>query len=269
MKLSKFLNRRNLFISDKRQRFIFQTVFLTVCLLVTQLIWEDYRFIMVGIIFISSYILTAWSLSEDLKGIKWISLFILPVLFTATISLFYFLLPARWIIRLLIITTFALGTYASLLVENIYNVAVLRSIQLLRVAQSVGLLITLIILFFSCSIILSLRAYGGQNMLYLIPVTFLLALQSLWSVELEETFSKRIIFYSLLVSLGVGELVMAISFWPIQIASASLFITACFYTLIGIIQQHLFGRLFRNTVREYMLVFIFTLFLIFLTTKWG
>ena len=262
-------NRKYLFLPDKRQRFALQTVILTTGLLITQLIWEDYRFLMVGILSVTSYVLTYWSLSEDIRGIKWILLFILPVLFTATVSLFYFLLPGRWIIRLTIVIIFALGTYANLLVENIYNVAVSRSIQLLRVAQSVGFLISLAVVFLSTSIILSLRLYAWQNILIIAPIAFLLALQSFWSVKLEKIISWQIILYALLVSIGIGELVMAISFWPIQLATVSLCITASFYALVGIVQQYLLDRLFNNTVREYILVFLFTLVLTFLITRWG
>lgn len=264
-----FRKHKHQFLLDKRQRFALHTVFLTGGLLITQLIWEDYRFLMVGILSLFSYILTAWSLSEDVKGIEWILLFILPVLFTATVSLFYFLLPGRWITRLTVTAIFALGTYAGLLVENIYNVSAARSIQLLRAAQSVGLLVTLVVVFLSTSIAFSLRINAWKNMLIISPICFLLALQSLWSVRLEETLTRQIVLYTVIISFGIGELAFAISFWPIQFATASLFITASFYALVGTVQQYLFGRFFRNTIREYIIVFLFTLALTFLVTRWG
>ena len=94
--------RKNSFL-DKRQRFVIQTLFLTAGLLITQLIWQDVRFAMVVILSLFSYILTAWSLTEGVKGIEWYMLFILPVFFTLSVSLFYFLLPARWFIRIIIL----------------------------------------------------------------------------------------------------------------------------------------------------------------------
>lgn len=257
------------FISDKRQRFAIQTVILTAGIFTTQLIWQDFRFTMVGILSVITYILTIWSLYEDIRGAEWVLLFILPVLFTATVSLFYFLLPARWFVRLLISAIFALGTYATLLVENIYNVAAERSIQLLRAAQSVGLLITLAVVFLVTNIIFSIRAYYYYNFLYIIPVIFILTLNCLWSINLEEKISQKVIIYSLLVSVSIGEVVMALSFWPIKTTTASLFITASYYTLVGIIQQHLYGRLFMNTIKEYIYAFIFTLIITILTTSWN
>lgn len=257
------------YILDKRQRFATQTLVLTLGLLITQLIWEDYRFIMVIVLSILSYFLTAWSLTEDIEGIEWLLLFILPVFFTASVSLFYFLLPARWSIRVVILSVFAIGTYAILLIENIYNVAVKRSIQLLRAAQSVGLLIALVVIFLTTNIVFSLRSTFWQNMFLLSAVAFVLGLQSLWSTRLAPIVSKNVFLYSLITALGIGELTTALSFWPIRLISASLLVAAAFYTLIGLFQQHILDRLFVNTCREYVFVFVFTLIVAFLTTKWG
>lgn len=254
---------------DKRQRFALQTIILTAGLFITQFIWEDYRFLLVGILAILSYFLTAWSLSEDIVGAEWLLLFILPVFFTISMFLFYFLLPGRWFARLLVATFFAIGTYAVLLVENIYNVAAIRSIQLLRVAQSIGLLLTLVVIFLSSNIIYSLRLPYWQNILLFIPIIFILALQSFWSITLEAKLSRNIIIYSGVVSLGIGELAHVLSFWPMENAAFSLQVTASTYALIGIIQQHLLGRLFKNTIQEYILVFLFSLLLTLLTAKWG
>ncbi len=254
---------------DKRQRFALQTVFLTIGLLVTQLIWDDYRFFIVGILSVSSYILSVYSLKEDIKGIDWLILFILPVLFTASVSLFYYLLPARWIIRLIVGGMFSIGIYACLLVENIYNVAAERSIQLLRAAQSIGLMITLIVVFLSVSIIFSTRSISLFNMIEIIPLVFILSLQSIWAVNLEERITFELILYSVVVALSIGELAFALSFWPIQISTAALLITATYYSLVGIIQQHMMGRLFRNTIKEYIFAIIFTILIAFISTNWG
>lgn len=254
---------------SKRQKFALQTLILSGGLLLTQLVWEDYRFYMVGLLAVASYILTAWSLAEDIRGAEWLLLFILPVVFTASVSLFYYLLPARWIIRLTIATVFAIGTYAYLLVENIYNVAAERSIQLLRAAQSIGLLITLIVMFLLTSIVFSFRMSFWANMLILSPFAGLLSLQSIWSVNLESKLTNEVISYSVIIGILVGELAMAISFWPIQISTVSLLVASGFYAMVGILQQKIQDRLFVNTVREYIFAFIFTFLVAFVTTAWG
>lgn len=254
---------------DKRERFAIQTLLLTLGVFTTQIIWQDISFNIVFILSAFSYLLTFWSLKEDIKGIEKLLLFILPVFFTASVSLFYFLLPPRWIIRLTTTLIFAVGTYAILLIENIYNVASLRSIQLLRAAQSVGLLITLAVIFLSSNIIYSLRTNFIINFILIFLISFFLALQSLWSINLEKSIKSRLLLFSLLVGLALGELSLSLSFWPIQNVSFSLLMAATFYAMISIVQQYFLERLFFNLIREYIIVFIFTFILMFLTTKWG
>lgn len=267
------LNLRKIHLLDKQQRFIIQTFTLTTGLLITQLIWDDYRFIMVIILSFLSYILTAWSLKEDIKGIEWFMLFILPVTFTASVSLFYFLLPGRWISRLILTSIFTIGTYAIVRAENIFNVAIERSIQLLRVAQTVGLLLTLVVTFFTTIIVFSFRAPFFLNLIFFSLVTFILTMQSLWSVKLDGKITKQLILYSAVVGGGIGEVVLALSFLPVFrpsiLALSALFVSSCFYGLVGVIQQYFLGRLFSNTIREYIVTFLFMLIFIILATSWG
>lgn len=271
--LTKFFRLKKIHFLDKQQRFIIQTASLAGGLLLTQIIWSDYRFLLVFLLALVSYLLTAWSLKEDIDGVEWLLLFILPVFFTVAVSLFYFLLPGRWISRLITAVIFTLGTYAIVRTVNIYNVAVERSIQLLRVAQTVGLLISLMVVFFSTIVIYSLRASFWINILLMTPIIFVLTLQSLWSVKLESKFSKPLLIYSGIVGLVIGEVVGSLSFWPIfrssGLAIAALFVCSIYYCLVGIIQHYLLGRMFANTIREYIVSFIFMLFLIIVTTRWG
>ena len=266
-KLRKGGVRRQVF--DKRERFAIQTIVLTGGVLITQLIFSDLSFYLVIMLSLTSYILTWWSLREEIEGNEIYLLFILPVLFTASLSLFYFLLPPRWIIRLTTTAIFAIGTYAILLVENIYNVASLRTIQLLRAAQSVGFLITLTVIFLSANIIYSFRLPFWANFLLLSFISFLLAMQSLWSINLDKKLNFELILFSVFAGVGIGELSMSLSFWPITSPSFSLLICATFYAMVGIIQQYLAEKLFFNVIREYIIVFLFTYVLSFFITKWG
>lgn len=272
--MKRFLKRINIrnfpnIVFDKRQRFAIQTIILTLGLIIAQFIWDDYRFFLVGILAVLTYLLTAWSLGEDIKGNEWFLLFVLPVFLTVSISLFYFLLPGRMIVRLLITVVFAVGMYAVLLIENIYNVAGERSIQLLRAAQSVGLLITLAVVFLLSNIIFSIRVNFFMNFLFLVPLIFFLSLQSLWSARLEQKMNRQLVIYSLVVAGGIGQLGIALSFWPVNLSTAALLISAAYYASVGTVQLFLQEKLFRNTIREYIYAFILTLIVTFLATRWG
>lgn len=257
------------FAFTKREKFTLIIAILTLGLLTVQLATPSFRYpLTVGLV-VLTYILSAWGLREDLAGLEWLTLFILPTMYAAAVPLFYFLLPVRWLTRLPTAILFALGMYAILLVENIYNVAAVRTIQLLRAAHSVGLLLTLVTCFLLFAIIFSLHLPFYWNFLLVFVTSFLLVLQSLWAMKLEAKISQEIFLYTVVTSLVLSELAFVFSFWPIQTIIEALFLTTVFYSLVGMVQQHLVERLFKRTVIEFIVVSAIVFMLVLLTTRWG
>lgn len=254
---------------SKRQKFVITAILLSVGLLATQLAEISWRYQAIGVLTVLTYILAAWSLSEGLTGIEWFTVLILPTFFTAGIGLFYFLVPATWWTRLPIIGLYGGGIYGLLLTENIFSVAAIRTIQLLRAAQAVGFLLTIITAFFLYDTILSFRFDSWFNFLLVGAISLPLLLQGLWYINLEEKISKKIWFYSLALSLILGEVSLAFSFWPVTVAVGSLGLTTTFYIILGLAQHKLGERLFKRTINEYIGVGIAVLVIIFLTTHWG
>lgn len=264
LRLFKKFKRGRLF--SKRQEFVLATSILTFGLLLTQLVGFDQRFEMVGGLSILAFCLCAFALREDLKGIEWLTLLSLPTLFTLAVSLFYFLLPVRWLTRLPTVIFYALGIYALLLTENIFNVAAERSIQLLRVAQSVGFLITLVSIFLLFDTFFSFHLGSLSNFLAVFFISWPLFLQALWSVRLEAKLSRPIFFYSLFLSLCLAELAFVFSFWQVRPTIEALFLTTVFYSLAGVVQNYFLGRLFKKTVNEFILVLLVVFLLTFFTS---
>ena len=93
----------------KRQKFIIAAVLLASGLLLIQLANVAWRYQAIFALTVLTYILSAWSLIEGLKGIKWLTVLILPTLFTAGVGLFYFLLPSTWLTRLPVAALYGLG----------------------------------------------------------------------------------------------------------------------------------------------------------------
>src|SRR5437763_27692 len=54
------------------------------------------------------------------------------------------------------------------------------------------------------------------NGLIILFLSFLLTLQMLWTVEMGERPSGRLILQSFIVSLNLGEIALALSFWPLN-----------------------------------------------------
>ena len=254
---------------NKRIKFIISALLLSLGLLLIQWLDVSWRYQAIGFLALLAYGLSAWSLIEGLNGIEWLTVLILPTLFTVGIGLFYFLIPSDWLVRLPVIILYGVGIYALLLTENIFSVAATRTIQLLRSAQAVGFLLTMVTSFFIYDTIFSFRLDPWLNFLFIGLISLPLILQALWYIDLEEKLNTRVWFYSLVLSLVLGEAGLIFSFWPVSVAVGSLALTSVVYTGLGLVQHKLSERLFRRTINEYLGVGLIVLIVIFLTTHWG
>lgn len=252
----------------KRQQFVGITLILTSGLLLTQLVTLEWRYTTVLLLALLAFVGSAIGLREDLKGIEWLTLLLLPTLYTAAVALFYFLLPVRWLTRVPAAVLYAIGMYALLLTENIYNVAADRSIALLRAAHSVGFLLTLVTYFLLVSALLAFHLNVFLAAFMIALITFFLALQSLWAMELEEEVSGRVWRISSTFGLAFFQLAWVFSFWPVRPTLFVLFLTTCFYSSVGMAQQYLAIKLYRRTVIEFFSVVVLVLFIILFATHW-
>lgn len=255
---------------SKRKRFVITSLVLAAGLLViANLVDLTTRYLGIGILSLLTVGLTIWSLKEGLENIEWLTIPILPFLYTLGVALFYFLLPANFLTLATVAFGFAFGMYVLLLTENIFSVAAIRTIALLRAASSVAFLLSLATCFLLFDVIFSFRLPGLANGGLVFVVSLAVFVQSLWSVELEKELDQKTRFYSLVLALTLGQFTFAISFWPVSVALASLFLTAVTYVLLGLAQAEFAGRLFKKTVREYLAVGIGVFVTLLLTTRWG
>jgi hypothetical protein len=255
---------------NKRKRFVIVSLLLSLGLLGTQLVRVEHRYQAIVVLGGISYALSAWALSDDLKGVEWFTVLVLPLLYPISVGLFYFLLPERLLSRLVILGVFGVGMYALLLTENIFSVAAIRTIQLLRAAHAVGFLLTLVTAFFLFDTIWSFRLPFYANGALVALCSLPLFLQGLWSYRLSERkIEKRTLKYSLALALGLGQIGMALSFWPVTVPVGSLFLVTMAYVGLGISQYHFAERLFRKTLYEYLGVGVIVIVATFLVTRWG
>jgi hypothetical protein len=253
----------------KRARFIGVSLFLSAGLLAIQFVNFSWRYAAIIILAFLAYSLSAWVLQEELDGIEWLVVLSLPTFYTVAVALFYFLLPERLLTRVIILSAFAVGMYAILLTENIFSIAAGRTIQLLRAAQAVGFLMTLITVFMAYDTIFSFKLAPWSNGLLVLGVSLLLLLQSIWSINLEKSIDTKTFFYTLSLSFLAGQIALVISLWPLSILMSSLFLVAFFYITVGLVQHEFMGRLFPQTIREYLQVAVVVLVVTFLMAGWG
>jgi hypothetical protein len=267
MKLLPRLSLRRGIGLTKRQEFFIMSFLLTIGLVFTQLI-PDYRYQMTVILSVLAYVGSAFVLRHDLRGIEFLTLLTLPTLFTAAMTLFYFLLPLRWITRIPIAGLYILGMYALLLTENIYNVAAERSIALLRAAHTVGFLITLVTLFLLLSTIFALRLHALPTMLFVALITAPLMYQILWAIELDAKPKAMLLDLTIILTVLFTQFAWVLSFWSVRSAMKSLLITTLFYSTVGLAQQFLVERMYKKTIIEFTAVSIVVGIIFLLTTNW-
>jgi hypothetical protein len=254
---------------SKRQQFILITFFLTLILMLTQLISLEYiRYPLVVLLAAITYVGSAFGLREDLKGVEWFTLLIPLTLYSAAVALFYFLLPARWLTRIPVALLYAIGLYGYLLTQNIYNVAANRTIALLRAARSVGFLLTILTYYLLVLTVLSFRSYPVINAFLVGVIGWLHVFPALWSVELTEKASGRVVSISVALAVILAELAWAFSLWPMPTTMIALLLSSVCYSTVGMAQEYLDQKLYKKTIIEFISVCVIVFLAAMLTTRW-
>lgn len=271
---------------SKRVKFFGVALFLGFLLWLTGFIGVDKRLGVVSVISAVCYVLTAWVLFEDLKGWEWITLLILPVLFTFSSGLFANLLPPAVprmfglnfqietsiflgsIVRLFYSVLYVLGMYAILLTENIFSVASIRTIQLFRAARSVNFIMVLVTALFFFSVAFSLKLMFIWIMLIGGLVSLLLSFASLWSIDLKTEHLDDVYRLSAIICWLMMFYAATLAFWPVRPFMAGLVLTACFYSLLGILEQRIGNKPFAINYLEFVVFNLIIVLIALLTTSW-
>lgn len=253
---------------EKRFRFVISVAILSFILLLSTFFLFDQAILFIVLLFILSYGLTYFSILEGIDKIEWWTLFFMPVITTVAFYLVFFLFPGRWLTRLPFITIYIISFYAVLLCSNIFNVGVEKSLQLYRAAFSVNFFYQSIVIFLVYSLLLSLKQNFLINGLVAGGLSFLFCLHLLWTIHLKMHIEKEIIFYSFLVALVIAEIAIVLSFVPLKTTIMALFLTSSYYSLSGLIYNYIDQRLFKEIIREYLIVWIFVSALTLLSISW-
>lgn len=255
---------------SKRQKIIFTSLILSVGLLYTQFVpfYLIHRFVFV--LAVLAYILSLWTLWVGIDKLKALVLLILPTLFTLAFSSYYLLIVSD-LTRVLVAIGFGLTFYALLLSENIFNVSSTRTIPLYRVAYTIAFVLTIITSSLLYVVIFSLPLLFIWRGLLVFLLTFILCVHIFWTTEMEK-LDKKIIIYSTIVALIIGEEALALCFWPISNILAGMILSVSLYFILGIMTDYLRERLSREVMLGYLRwgapIFISVFLLAYLATSW-
>jgi hypothetical protein len=253
---------------EKRIRFVFSALALSVLMLIATFFFFDKAIFFVPLFILVTYFLTFFSVLQGVEKAEWLTLFLMPVIFTIAFYLFFLLFPVRWLTRVPFIMIYAFSLYAILLTSNIFNVGVEKSLQLYRAAFSVNYFYQTLVVFLVSNVVFSFRLNPLVNGGIMFVIIFLLGLQLLWSVNLKTSIDRQIVHYSLLISFLLVQITIVLSFLPLKLSVIALFITAAYYSLCGLLYHYIEQKLFTQTVREYIVVLGFVLAILILSIQW-
>lgn len=258
-----------IFSISKRAKFILNSLFLSGGFVGINFLSNEYRFVAIAALTAATALLFVWALWEGLGLNATLLTLILPSLFTLGVGLFWFLLPTTVFARLPMVILYGLGIYALGLTSNIYTVSAIRTIALMRAAKGVGFVLSLLVAFLIFDAILSIRVNLISHFGLIFIASFLIFLQGVWVGRGKKQMDRKILVKSLVFSLGVGQIGLLLYFWPVTVVVGSLFLTIGVYVLLGLGQADEEGRLFRATVREYLLVGMIVFLAMLFATRWG
>ena len=255
------------FLLSKRQKLVLSVILLSIGLFTSEyFLGKSGIYIIFVLAFLTNLFLYI-SLKGDLKNNFLPQIFILPFFYSIAFGLFYFLVPARMLTRIIMTTLYTIGLYSLFLSENIFTVSSMRTIALLSGARTVALTITLISYFFLSNVVFTLHLNVLITLVIIFIYTFPLVLHSLWTHTLEKSLRSEI-FWVLFLTICLFELSIVLWFWPSTPTLIALFLTGVFYTLIGLSHAWFDKKLFKAVIWEYILVSIIVFAALVIYTSW-
>ena len=253
---------------SKRGKFVIGVLTLSLGLFFLERLFG--RFSIIGAITLSALtgFFLYFALAEDMEDNFLPQVFILPFLFTFSFCLFYFLVPSRYLTRLIITSLYGIGLYSLFLSQNIFTVSSIRTIQLASSARIVSFICSVVSYFFLANIVFSLHSSIFVSSLYVFIFSFFLVFHSLWTYTLDKNWRMGALWAGVL-SLCLFELSLVLWFWPSSPTIIALFLSGFYYTLVGLSHVWLDKRLFRSVLWEYVWVSAAVFIILISLTEWG
>lgn len=254
------------FFTNKRQKFIFSVILLSLGLFIAEYVLGKSGIVLVLTLSFLTSVFLYFSLRSDLKENFTPQVLILPFFYSLAVGLFYLLVPARFITRIGMTFLYALGLYSLFLSENIFTVSSIRTIQLLSGARTVSLVLTMLSYFFISNVVFSFHINVFLTLLLVFLYTFPILLHALWTYTLERDLFKYL-FWVFCLSISLVEVAAFLWFSLGSPTVIALFLTAICYVVLGLAHAWLEKRLFRSVILEYFWVTIISFIFLILFTS--
>lgn len=248
---------------EKRVRLIVVTAVLSTIIFLLTLLPFAYAWFTVPLIAMLSYLGVYIALLRGIEKGEWFMLFLIPLLYCVMFYLAYYLVPGRLLTRVPFFFLLSIGFYSAVLSSNIFNVAVVKSLQLMRAAFSINYLLHVIVLFLTTLVAFTLLAYTSLAIGVVALTSYVLAMQYLWSIKPQPHIEKHIFTQSLFISYVTTIIALVASFLPVPTTVYALFVAGSYYSLVGLMYLNVDERLYWDALREYVYVWVLIALLTF------
>lgn len=209
--------------------------------------------------FFATFLGSWYCLKEDIKGIRYFTILFLPACIGLICALVFKFYTFSNIFKYLLLVFFGILYYVALLANNILNISSLKNIPLSLAARTVNLLLTFVVSFFGFSVVFKLSFPLLGQLFVVFIIAFLLSLQYLWTLDLEERLSSQVRVSALLVSFITTQVSFALTFLPIRVFVRALIVTIPMYLGLGIWTQIKQRRLVKTYIIEFAFVSLISL----------
>lgn len=267
-----------IFFRTKRHKFVLTTFILSCVLFAFDAFYPNRaiveRLLVASVLGLTTDIVLFLILRNDINDTFFYPLFILPFAYTISFSMLYILFPARFLSRFLITALYAFGLYSLFLTQNIFAVATIRTINLLRSARVISFILTNVSFFTIIAFYLIHVIPIIPNLMFLMPilvfvVACILTFQLFWFYSLDTKMLKEITVYSVFNALALSEIVLIISIWPVNPTIYAISLTGIFYCFSGLSHTWFEKKLFKGVLWEYVWVGFLSILILILFSRWG
>lgn len=226
----------------------------------------DYIYITLPFLLLGCYFLVWFAIYENIDKIEWAMLFVLPVLWALVWYVFFYMVPVRWLTRVLFGFIFSFVFYILLSVENIYNVGVEKNIQLQKAAVTVTTILMVGLSYMAAQIIVSFELYFIVQGLLISGLSWIIALKFFWTNDP----SLKILDWQLkltnLVAVIMFFLSLILSFVPSTAGTTRpVALVGIFYVLTNALSDGRDPIVFKQRSRELIVVAVAVAVVILIT----
>ncbi len=228
----------------------------------------QYIYISLPALVIISYIFVWFAIYERIDRVEWIMLFVLPVLWTLEWYVFFYMVPVRWLTRLLFSLIFVIVYYVLVSVENIYNVGVEKNIQLQKAAITVSTIFLVGLCYLAFQMISSFEMYWILASVFIGLISWVLAMKHFWTVDPRIKFDVWQLRMTHFVAIFMFLTSAGMNFIPFTAQTTRPVILAgVFYLMTNVISDVRDLVIFKQKSREYLIVMVALLLIVIFTIQ--